>query len=188
MKTSKWIGGFAVLVAATFSCSKEKIVTKNITDPLGILLAGDKSSSKSWKITALTQKVNGGTPSTVTVANGDIPTCEGDNIFKFSNNSNQDYIQTEGSTVCDSNRPDPTTIEKGSWAFTNDGKGLIVDTWVYPTSAQFQDANEPFLGYFILSEGEPLTVVTLTDTSLVLSYQYTYNSSNYELTLTFAKV
>ncbi len=196
MKTSRWIGVIVVMTVAAFSCTKDKIVTKNVyiqkpslSDSLGLILAGDKGSSKSWKIIALTQKVNNGAPQTITVAAGDIPACEGDNIFKFSNNSQQDYLETEGATVCDSNRPDPTTIEKGSWAFTGDGKGLIVDTWVYPTAAQFQDsANEPFLGYFILSEGEPLTVVTLSSTSMILSYSYTLSTDTYLITLTFAKV
>lgn len=166
------------------SCTKDKIVEKivkvnvdPIPDSLGIILAGAKGSSKTWSLTSATVNVNGGVPQAIT----DIPACESDNIFQFSNNSTQDYQQTEGATLCAST--DPTTIEKGSWAFTGDGKSLLIDGYYYPASAQFQAEQD--LQLFILVQGVPLSVVQMSTSSFAVSYSYTDTSGSTPVTYKF---
>lgn len=174
-----------IMVLIIASCSKEK-ASPTLADSNGVLLAGAKGSSKSWKLASISESVNGGTAQSVTPSSG-IPACEADNIFMFSNNAAQSYSDTEGATSCTPG--DPSTIESGSWAFTADGKSLVIDGSVNVTSAQFQSTAEPFLGYFILAEGQPLAVSQLTATNLAVSYTYVDTSvspsNSYFITLAF---
>jgi len=188
MKTvSASLSIFLILIIA--SCSKEK-ASPTLADSNGVLLAGAKGSSKSWRIASISESVNGGTAQTVTPSASGIPTCEADNVFLFSNNATQSYTDTEGATSCTSG--DPATVESGSWAFTADGKSLVIDGTVYATTAQFQSTAEPFLGYLILSEGTPLTVSQLTAANLTVSYTYVDNSAspakNFLITLAFTAI
>src|SRR5579872_5231711 len=92
--------GLAGFIAILFivSCSKKDTTPPTGAETNATLLAGAKGGSKSWKITSLTQTVNGGTAQTITPSSG-IPACEADNVFVFSNNSTQSYQTTEGATV-----------------------------------------------------------------------------------------
>jgi len=186
MKMKTVSTGLSILIILVIaSCSKEK-ASPSLADSNGVLLAGAKGASKSWKLASISESVNGGTAQTVTPSTG-IPACEADNIFQFSNNATQSYSDTEGATSCTAG--DPATIESGSWAFTADGKNLVIDGNVFVTAAQFQSSAEPFLGYFILAEGQPLSVSQLTATALSVSYVYVDNSvspaNNYFVTLAF---
>jgi len=176
----KGIVGVAVVLAIG-SCSKSE--TTPIAETNGTLLAGTKGASKSWSLTSATVSVNGATAQAVT----DIPACESDNVFVFSNNATQDYTETEGSTSCAST--DPATVEKGSWAFTDDGKNLLIDGVYFPTSAQFQAEQD--LPLFILSQGEPLTVKQITASSFTVTYSYqdtsTSPATSYFFTVSFTK-
>ncbi len=165
-----------VSLAIIISCSK-KDPPPSAGEANGALLAGAKGSSKSWNLTSISESVDGGAAQTVTSTSG-IPACESDNVFIFSHTTTQSYQQTEGAATCTNG--DPSTIESGSWAFSEDGKSLFIEATVYPTSTQFQneDASGYFLYYFILSIGKPLTVTQITATGLTVTYPGTYTDSN----------
>jgi len=125
MKNSFLITLATVLLIA--SCTKSSVAPVSETN--GTFLAGAKGSSKKWSLTSATVNVSGAVPQAIT----GIPTCESDNIFQFIYNSTQDYVQTEGATMC--NSTDPSTLESGSWGFTDDGKSLLIDATLFPTSS-----------------------------------------------------
>src|SRR5258706_6842680 len=172
-----------VAILVVVSCTKKETTPPTAGETNGTLLAGAKGASKSWSLTSATVSVNGGSAQAIS----DIPACESDNVFVFSNNSTQDYSETEGATLCQST--DPQTIEKGSWAFTSDGKSLLIDATYYPVLAQFQAEND--LPLFILSHGEPLTVAQITDSSFTITYSYqdtsTSPATKYSFTVIFTK-
>lgn len=172
----------AVPMVVLLSCSKSSTTPPSAAETNAVLLAGAKGGNKSWNLTSATVSVNGGVAQAVT----NIPACESDNVFTFSNNATQEYNEAEGATSCASG--DPSTIEKGSWAFTDDGKTLLIDATYYPTSTQF--TNEQDLPLFILTQGEPLTVSAITASSFTLIYSYTDSSTSttYAFTITFTKV
>lgn len=179
---------FRLMTALPFvvllSCSKSSTTPPSAAETNAVLLAGTKGGSKSWNLTSATVSLNGGIAQAIT----NIPACESDNVFTFSNNATQEYNEDEGTTQCAST--DPKTIEKGSWAFTDDGKTLLIDATYYPTSTQI--SNEQDLPLFILTQGEPLTVSAITAASFTLSYFYTDSSSTpsttYSFTIIFTKV
>jgi hypothetical protein len=177
---------FSVLII--ISCTKTETTPPTGADKNATLLAGAKGGSKSWKITSISQ-ASGGSTQTITAASGAIPACEADNIFIFTNNATQTYQATEGATTC--NTGDPATLESGSWAFTTDGNNLLIDATVYITSTQVASTGESLVVFFILSQGEPLTVSAISDSSMTLTYNYTDTSGStpvaYTFTLVFTK-
>ncbi len=184
--------GLAGLIAILIivSCSKKDTTPPTGAETNATLLAGAQGGSKSWKITSIMISSGGNsqTYTTTSTSTNIIPACEADNIFLFSHNATQTYQQTEGATTCTAN--DPATLESGSWAFTTDGKSLLIDATVYVTSTQA--SAEQLLSLLILSEGEPLTVTQITDSSMTLTYTYTDTSGTtpvtYTFTLIFAKI
>jgi len=170
----------ALPVVVLLSCSKSSTTPPSAAETNAVLLAGAKGGNKSWSLTSATVSVNGGVAQAIT----NIPACESDNVFVFSNNTTQDYVENEGATQCATT--DPATIEKGSWAFTDNGKSLLIDATYYPQSAQFQSESDLVL--FILAQGEPLTVSAITASSFTLSYSYTDTSTSttYAFTITFS--
>ncbi len=178
-----------IVIMIVVSCTKKETAPPTAGATNSVLLAGPKGSSISWKIASISLAVNGTTqtvvPATSSTSLG-IPACEVDNTFQFSYSSSQSYQQTEGATSCTAG--DPATIEKGSWAFTDDGKTLLIDGTVNITTTQVQLPAEPFLGFMIL-DGQSLTVTQLTATSLTLSYTYIdSNSATNVVTLVFSKM
>ena len=177
-----------VTIVIIDSCSKtETKTTSSAADASGVLLAGSSGSSKSWLLTSISEAQGGGAPVTVTAAN-DINPCETDNIFIFSNNAAQTYQQTEGPSTCTVG--DPSPVESGSWAFTSDGKSLLIESSVFPNAAQFQteglDASSGyFLYYFILNIGKPLTVTQLTSSSMTVTYSGSFVDSGSGATINF---
>jgi len=135
-----------------------------------VLLAGEKGSSKSWKVTDINYQEG-----TDPIQNFAFDPCFLDNIYTFRNNDAQDYEATEGATKCDS--IDPTIIESGVWTFTTDGKMIIVlpDNLTYSYNILFA-----FLTY-------PATVVELTDTSLKIRMNLVDDGINAVYNITFVK-
>lgn len=171
------VWGMFILVIC--SCTKSPLTT--VSEWEGTLLAGPRGASKNWMLTAVTVSVNGAAAYLVS----GIPICESDNVFTFSNNSAQDYVQTEGASFCAST--DPTTLEKGSWGITDDGKNLLIAASYYPTTEQF--TAEQDLPLFILSQGEPLQLMEITASRFKIAYSYQDKSLSpapaYSFTLTF---
>ncbi len=187
MKTIQKSGLVVVAMLIIASCTKKETTPPTAGATNSILLAGAKGASISWKIASISQAANGTTRTVVpaTSSTSGIPGCEADNIFQFSYTT-QSYQQTEGATSCTPG--DPATVEKGSWAFTDDGKTLLIDGNVNITAAQVQLPAEPFLGFMIL-DGQSLTVSQLTAMSLTLSYSYIdSNSVTNIITLVFSKM
>src|SRR5882672_7607054 len=77
----------------------------------GVLLAGEKGKSKSWRIKDGTSQV--GTDAAQPFA---VDPCLMDNIYTFTHDDAQSYQATEGAIKCDP--ADPDVIESGTWAFT----------------------------------------------------------------------
>ena len=192
------IVGLGVLIFA--SCSKSSSPAPSLASSRATLLAGNSGSSKSWHLISITEfdkDVVTNQTATGTWTLTDIAACQADNVFKFTNNSTQDYQQSEGASSCNlgGGTPDPTILEKGSWALTNDGKNLIIDAIVNVTNTQLQnedDGKNYFLFYFLLNQGVPFTINTITSTSLNISYSSSFTDSStgdvidYTITLTLA--
>ncbi len=134
------------------------------------LLAGESGSSKSWKITTLSLKVG-----TDPEESFNFEPCFLDNIYTFKNNPAQDYEATEGATKCDS--IDPNIIEAGTWAFTTDGKMIIV----------LPDNLTDSYGILFTILTYPATVVELTETSLKMRMNILDDGEIVVYNLTFVK-
>src|SRR5260221_1805642 len=175
MKIFQSIAGIIVIVALIFSCSKESTSPSQTN---GVNLTGASGSNKSWMLTAVTYTVNGGLAQSLTLS-----ACVLDNVYKFSNNPTQDFVQTDGAVKCQT--ADSTVTESGNWAFTNDGKNLVVEGEWFDDLSQETDFQ-----YLFTALGEPSTVVQLTATALTVSYSFTSSSSGnkYVVTAIFAKV
>src|SRR5690349_1041569 len=119
MKQIRMLVLLVAMVGVIDSCTKTETRT-SVATTNGTLLAGASGQSKSWTLKTLTFSLTGNPPQTVT----DMQACESDNIFKFSNNPAQSYENTEA-TTCTST--DPSLIDTGSWAFTDDGKTLLIN-------------------------------------------------------------
>ncbi|MBS1507285.1 MAG: hypothetical protein JSS79_11625 [Bacteroidetes bacterium] len=158
-----------IVLALVFSCTKET-TTPSVADTKGALLAGAKGGSKSWKLLSGSGSKNGGSAQALS-----FDVCFTDNIYTFTNNAAQSYQATEGAAKCDS--ADSTIVESGSWAFTGDGKSLLVDgTFFTPASSLFAGI------------GVPVTIVQLTSTSLQVSFTLSSSSSSYTYNLTFGSI
>lgn len=157
-----------VLLGLFFSCTKTE-VKPTVAETNGVLLAGAKGSSKTWQMTSATLSVNSGTTQPISFDG-----CLTDNVFKFSNDDNQSLEHTEGLTKCVST--DSTLVEKGSWAFTSDGKKLILD--VIPYSNQY---------LFYISLGTPVPISDLSETSFKYSFNIVDGADTYHYTLVFTK-
>lgn len=181
MKVTRTILLLIATAGVIDSCTKTETKT-SVAETNGVLLAGAVGTTKSWTLTSITQSKNGG----AAVAASGMPTCESDNIYKFSNNSAQSYQNTEGNSVCTSG--DPTTIESGSWAFTDDGKTLLLDGTNNITSDEVQSSDHYYIGYLILTQTGPLSVTQISATSVTLTYTFTYNSDTYLIAIVLAKV
>ncbi len=163
------LGAAAVLVVLSSCKDDDPVPLKAETQ--AVLLAGEKGSSKSWKLTVASYQ-EGSSPSTGIT----LTACILDNVFLFTNNEDQSYKATEGATRCDAT--DPDLVEAGNWSFTLDGKILIVlpDEVSYSGSALFS-----FLTY-------PSEIVALTDSGMTLKMNIVNSGSPYSYTLTFVKI
>jgi hypothetical protein len=161
----------AGIVLGVLTACKEDDPEPLKAETQAILLAGQKGSSKSWKLTAASFQE--GTSASTDIA---LDACILDNIYLFSNNDDQSYKATEGATSCDP--ADPNVVEAGNWTFTLDGEILIVlpDEVTYSNSALFS-----FLTY-------PSEIVTLTDSGMTLKMNIVETGSPYSYTLTFVKI
>ena len=176
-----------MVILMVVSCSKKETTPPTAGETNSLLLAGAKGSTFNWRLTLMQGSVSGGAPADIQQLTGiTFPACELDNIFQFTYNSSQSFQQTEGASSCTTG--DPSSIESGSWAFTDDGKTLLIDGTVNITQTQAQLTAEPFLSYMILS-GQLLSVKTITSSSLVLSYNFIDSSTSQTvtITLTFSK-
>jgi len=163
-------------IALAIACSKES-APPSVTQTNGITLAGASGSSKSWKLTSASYTVNGGAAQSITLA-----PCVLDNEYKFTNNSAQDFIQMEGNLKCNSG--DSTVMESGNWAFTNDGKNIVVEGQWFDDLSQ-----ETVYQYIFTALGEEANVTQLTATSFVISYSFTNSSgAKYIVTSSFTKI
>jgi len=121
------------------------------------LLAGAKGSSKNWNLTS----------ATVTYEDDTEPfefnPCFLDNIYKFTNNAEQDYEASEGLTKCESD--DPAIIESGTWSFTSDGGILVVLTF------NFTGSDAILFSYF----AHPATVTELTEETMKLEMELNFD-------------
>ena len=181
MKEIRMLLLLVALVGVIDSCTKTE--TKNVTSAAtanGILLAGTTGQSKSWKLSSISQSKNGG----ANIPASGIPTCESDNVYKFSNNSTQSYEATEN-TVCTTG--DPTTVETGTWAFTDDGKTLLIEGSTNVTDTEIQSTDHDILFYLVLTQWGPLSVTQISDSSVTLTYSFTYNTDKYVMTVVLAK-
>lgn len=166
MKNSAFLLLFVMSIVFT-SC-KEDDPEPLAAETQGVLLAGEKGSSKSWKLTGGTVQENSGTAQTLA-----FDPCSLDDIFKFTNNDAQDYEMRGGSLKCDDT--DADLLEEGTWAFTIDGKMVVI------LSNRFS-----FSGLFGLI-AVPSEVVGLTDTTMKLKLVLIDGSDSLTYVLDFIK-
>ncbi len=151
-------------------------------------LAGDKGSSKKWKLIQLDYDYGSNGKGT-----GSFDGCFTNNIYTFTNNDSQDYAATEGASKCATNAPD--AIESGTWAFTLDGLTLNVEV-DNTGSANGLFSPEAILNFS--SDGTSVTgasnagltpypafVKKIDDNNLVLEMNGTAGSFTFKYTLTF---
>jgi hypothetical protein len=151
-----------------------------------VLLAGAKGQSKNWKLTAYLLK---GPNDNLDIFNdpdfGFTIECTRDDIFKFTNNANQDYESNEGATKCGST--DPQLIEKGTWFFSNDAMWINITTDALNSrsyglfSLLFYD--EDFFGGGVT----PGKIITLNDNTMKIELKYTIQGQTITLEMTFTK-
>lgn len=158
-----------IVLALVFSCTKET-ASPSVAETKGALLAGPKGGSKNWKLLSGSYSQSGGSSKTL-----NFDACFTDNVYTFANNSAQSYQSAEGTTRCDP--ADSTIVESGSWAFTVDGKSLLVDgTFFTPASSLFAGI------------GVPVTIVQLTSTSLQVSFTLSNSTTSVTYNLTFGSI
>jgi hypothetical protein len=108
----------AIFIALLTGCKKEDVKPSQ-SEINAQLLAGNVGQSKSWTLTSWSQQIGTDSIQSLTL----LP-CFADNIYTFTNNSQQNYQCTEGATKC--NAYDSDLVEAGTWAFTDDGKMVII--------------------------------------------------------------
>jgi hypothetical protein len=183
---------FAVILGitiTTFSACKKKDpepITP-VYEQKALLLAGAKGQSKSWKLTAYNYTGNDGTLDIFNDPDfGYDLACTRDDIFKFTNNANQDYESNEGATKCGSS--DPQLIEKGTWFFSNDA------VWINITPDQ---VNSRLYGLFsklfydeeFLDLGvAPGKITELSENILKIEFTYSNGSQSLKMAMTLTKV
>ena len=174
MKAIQVLALSSIVFLLVFSCSKD--TAKPVAETNGINLAGASGSSKSWMLTSVSYTKNGGGANSLA-----LDPCVLDNVYKFTNNSTQDFIQTEGALKC--NSADSTVTESGNWALTNDGKNLVVEgVW-------FDDLSQETVYQYIFTAFGEATVTQITATTFVISYSFTNSTGDiYVVTSTFTKV
>jgi Lipocalin-like domain len=134
----------------------------------GALLAGQKGKSKTWTLARGTVQETG-----EAVQSFNFNTCFKDNVYTFSNDPAQSYVNNEGASKCESN--DPSEIEKGTWAITLDGKIVIVAV------SSISNTDQSLFGLFASS----MNVVSLTADEMEgeykfdgVTYKFKFESSN----------
>jgi hypothetical protein len=173
----------------TFSACKKKDpepVTP-VYEQKAVLLAGAKGQSKSWKLTAYNYTETGGSLDIFNDPDfGYTATCTRDDIYKFTNNANQDYESNEGATKC--GNTDPQLIEKGTWFFSNDAVWINispdqVNSKLYGLfSKLFYD--EDFLDLGVA----PGKITELTENTLKIEFTYSNGSETVKMAITLTKV
>ena len=159
-----------VIALMVLSCSKDS-AKPSAAESNAVLLAGAKGQSKAWTLSQYTEAKNGAAAVDYT---SQLDAAFSDNIYTFYNNDTQDYQGDEGATKYNSS--DPSTMEKGTWAFTDNGKTLLVEGTAYSANYLFAGISRPF------------SIANLTSVSFTASFtaQDTLNNT-YLVTLGFSK-
>lgn len=153
------------------SC-KEDDPKPTAAEKQGVLLAGEKGKSKIWVLT--NYEIDN-----TTIGAFD---CFDENEYTFSNNASQEFEGDEGSVRCtDSNTGEllPQSIESGRWAFTIDGKIVIISSDVINSPVAIFSAFTTFGNPF------PAEVTSLSATDLVIEAQYSTPNFSETVRLTF---
>ena len=171
MAKENWFLLFSVSLFFMMSSCKEDDPQPLKAETQAKLLAGEKGSSKKWKLTIASFQQGSGTSSDIS-----LETCILDNIYEFKNNDDQTYQSTEGDTKCDA--ADPDIVEEGNWTFTLDGKIIIIlpDVVSYSGNALFS-----ILTY-------PSEVIALTEGGMTLKMTIVNAGTSASYTLTCVKV
>jgi hypothetical protein len=162
-----------LVCVALLSC-KEDDPKPTGAEKQGVLLAGKKGQSKVWLISDF--KIDGDDfydPALL---------CFYDNEYTFFNNADQTFEGSEGDEACvdlGSGEELPDQIESGQWAFSIDGKNLII------LSDNFNSGVAIFSYFGGGSTPFPAEVVTLTKDILELSMNYTFEGDSGVITLRF---
>jgi hypothetical protein len=174
-----------LLVVAFIGCKKDDDPVPTAAEKQAVLLAGKSGESKTWILTGFE------------IDNQDVfeGLCEYDNEYTFFNNAGQTFEGKEGEEECidwvDLNQNDiidegevgtyGPDIEGGIWAFTIDGKSVII-------SSARTESNFAIFSFFI-DQGRPLPakIITLTDTDFNLEMEVTFGfgSDNQPVKMSF---
>ncbi len=149
MKNSAFL--LLLAISVVFTSCKEDDPEPLKAETQAVLLAGEKGSSKTWKLVSGSQQVNAASEVQIT-----FDPCQLDDLFKFTNNDAQDYEMRGGTIKCDDT--DPDLLEEGTWAFTLDGSMVVILSNRTAISGLFNFYALPF----------PAEVLALSDTSMSL--------------------
>ncbi len=174
------------VLVSLIGCNKDEDPEPSAAEKQALLLAGASGQSKVWILTSLE------------IDNVDVfeGLCGYDNEYTFFNNATQSFEGTEGEEECtfwsDENGdgivdPDEIfsygpVIESGIWAFTLDGKSILISS---------SDTQSEFAIFSIFTDqGSPLpaTVKTLTETDFSLEMDVSAGDNNFDATMTFEAV
>lgn len=159
---------FLILTAVLITSCKEDDPEPLKAQTQAVLLAGEPGSSKTWKLTGGTAQLNSGGAQTLL-----LDPCQLDDIFKFTNNEAQSYEMRGGSLKCDDT--DADLLESGTWAFTIDGKMVVILSNRFSLSGLF--------GLIAV----PAEVIELTDSTMKLKLVTIDGSDSLTYVLDFTK-
>jgi hypothetical protein len=170
-----------VLLAGISSSCKKDEDDPTPAEKNGVLLGGQRDKSKTWKMVKFI--ING------TDYYNNFPPCQKDNIYTFNNNAEQSFVVDEGPTKChyedDPGTTEdesaiilPQTVEKGRWAFTTDGKIVII------AANELVSPDVAILAYF----STPGTITTLNETQFEMQIVTTSDDDSDTATLGFEAI
>lgn len=150
-----------LLLAIMHGCREDEPIPTD-AESQAMLLAGKKGASKTWKLVGGTAQEEDELPQSFVFQD-----CLLDNTFIFRNNSIQSYDNNEGASKCNSS--DPEIIENGNWAFTANGKIVIV------VANEINIFSQSIFGRLSL----PGNIVNFTETELKIRYDFPTRSLNF---------
>jgi hypothetical protein len=160
-----------VLLFVLIGC-KEDDPKPTAAEKQGELLGGKKGASKTWILTDY--EIDN-----ITI---DAFECFDENEYTFFNNEAQEFEGDEGSVRCtdaDTGQPLSQSIESGRWAFTTDGKIVIISSDVIDSPVAIFSTFSAFGNPF------PAEVTTLSATDLVIVAEYSAPGFSETVRLTF---
>jgi hypothetical protein len=153
-----------ILAFFLFRCT-ESLLVPTEAQRSAVFLSGKVNETKTWIISRANVETTQGT------FDLNFTPCYIDNKFTFSNNNDQSYELTEGNSKCVTT--DPTIIEKGTWAFTKNGKKInIAAASIFSNAAFFAFLTEPADVTELTNDRFTIKIKTVDRNNLPITYVF----------------